>query len=177
MKSYKRTQNDLSEDRYPKVGTSERRLPEPAQRVRYLDQQRCGPVDGPGVELPLEVLYLRNSDIPQYVRDGVADVAILGENTEIEKRTGNRRCSRSAFPVAGCRWLFPGMSPTRVCPISRGRRSLRRTQHPVRFSETGGHPGRDSRDLRFGRDRSGHRLGARLSSILSARGARCSRTG
>ena len=40
---------------------------------------------------PLEVLYLRNSDIPQYVRDGVADVAILGENTEIEKRTGNRR--------------------------------------------------------------------------------------
>ena len=40
---------------------------------------------------PLEVLYLRNSDIPQYVRDGVADVAILGENTEIEKRAGNRR--------------------------------------------------------------------------------------
>lgn len=40
---------------------------------------------------PLELLYLRNSDIPQYVRDGVADIAILGENTEIEKRTGNRR--------------------------------------------------------------------------------------
>lgn len=40
---------------------------------------------------PLEVLYLRNSDIPQYVRDGVADVAIIGDNTEIEKRTGNVR--------------------------------------------------------------------------------------
>lgn len=36
----------------------------------------------------LEVLYLRNSDIPQYVKDGVADVAIIGDNTEKEKKTG-----------------------------------------------------------------------------------------
>ncbi|RPD93007.1 ATP phosphoribosyltransferase [Aureibaculum marinum] len=34
---------------------------------------------------PLEVLYLRNGDIPQYLLDGVVDVAILGENTLIEK--------------------------------------------------------------------------------------------
>jgi ATP phosphoribosyltransferase len=34
---------------------------------------------------PLEILYLRNSDIPQYVEDGVADLAILGENTLMEK--------------------------------------------------------------------------------------------
>lgn len=34
---------------------------------------------------PLEVLYLRNGDIPQYLRDGVVDIAILGENTLIEK--------------------------------------------------------------------------------------------
>ena len=34
---------------------------------------------------PLEVLYLRNGDIPQYLRDGVVDVAILGENTLVEK--------------------------------------------------------------------------------------------
>ncbi|MFM7023687.1 MAG: ATP phosphoribosyltransferase [Flavobacteriales bacterium] len=34
---------------------------------------------------PLQVLYLRNSDIPQYVADGVADIAIIGENTLIEK--------------------------------------------------------------------------------------------
>lgn len=37
---------------------------------------------------PLEVLYLRNSDIPQYVKDGIADVAIIGDNTEKEKKTG-----------------------------------------------------------------------------------------
>ncbi len=35
---------------------------------------------------PLEVLYLRNSDIPQYVEDGVADIAIVGENVVIEKQ-------------------------------------------------------------------------------------------
>jgi ATP phosphoribosyltransferase len=35
---------------------------------------------------PIEVLYLRNSDIPQYIQDGVADIGILGENTIIEKK-------------------------------------------------------------------------------------------
>ncbi|MCL4130353.1 UNVERIFIED_CONTAM: hypothetical protein GTU68_066580 [Idotea baltica] len=34
---------------------------------------------------PIEVLYLRNGDIPQYLHDGVVDIAILGENTLIEK--------------------------------------------------------------------------------------------
>jgi len=34
---------------------------------------------------PLEVLYLRNSDIPQYVEDGVADIAIVGENVIYEQ--------------------------------------------------------------------------------------------
>jgi ATP phosphoribosyltransferase len=34
---------------------------------------------------PLEVLYLRNGDIPQYLRDGVVDIAFLGENVLEEK--------------------------------------------------------------------------------------------
>jgi len=34
---------------------------------------------------PLEVLYLRNGDIPQYLRDGVVDIAIIGDNVLIEK--------------------------------------------------------------------------------------------
>ena len=34
---------------------------------------------------PIEVLYLRNSDIPQYLEDGVVDIAIVGENLLIEK--------------------------------------------------------------------------------------------
>ncbi len=34
---------------------------------------------------PMEVFYLRNGDIPQYLRDGVVDLAIIGENLIIEK--------------------------------------------------------------------------------------------
>ncbi|WP_431134226.1 ATP phosphoribosyltransferase [Psychroserpens mesophilus] len=37
---------------------------------------------------PLEVLYLRNGDIPQYLNDGVVDAAIIGENVLIEKGNG-----------------------------------------------------------------------------------------
>ncbi|MBJ7882668.1 ATP phosphoribosyltransferase [Gelidibacter salicanalis] len=36
---------------------------------------------------PLEVFYLRNGDIPQYLHDGVVDAAIIGENILIEKGT------------------------------------------------------------------------------------------
>jgi len=34
---------------------------------------------------PLELFFLRNSDIPQYLEDGVVDAAIIGENVLIEK--------------------------------------------------------------------------------------------
>ncbi|CAM1371476.1 ATP phosphoribosyltransferase [Tenacibaculum xiamenense] len=37
---------------------------------------------------PLEVFYLRNGDIPQYLKDGVVDIAIIGENLLIEKGGG-----------------------------------------------------------------------------------------
>ena len=36
-------------------------------------------------DFPMEVLYLRNGDIPQYLRDGVVDLAIIGENLIHEK--------------------------------------------------------------------------------------------
>ncbi|MEM1336442.1 MAG: ATP phosphoribosyltransferase [Bacteroidota bacterium] len=37
---------------------------------------------------PLEVFYLRNGDIPQYLKDGVVDLAIIGENVLVEKGEG-----------------------------------------------------------------------------------------
>ena len=37
---------------------------------------------------PVEVFYLRNGDIPQYLKDGVVDAAIIGENVLIEKGDG-----------------------------------------------------------------------------------------
>ena len=52
---------------------------------------------------PLEILFLRNSDIPQYLIDGVADIAIVGDNLLVEKganitiaeRLGFSKCSVS----------------------------------------------------------------------------------
>lgn len=35
---------------------------------------------------PLEILFLRDDDIPEYVQDGVADLGIVGENVALEKR-------------------------------------------------------------------------------------------
>lgn len=35
---------------------------------------------------PLEVFFLRDDDIPQYVEDGVADLGIVGENVVLEKQ-------------------------------------------------------------------------------------------
>lgn len=40
----------------------------------------------PARNFPLEVLFLRDDDIPQSVADGVADVGIVGENEYAEKR-------------------------------------------------------------------------------------------
>ena len=34
---------------------------------------------------PIEVFFLRNGDIPQYLKDGVVDAAIIGNNVLVEK--------------------------------------------------------------------------------------------
>ncbi len=46
---------------------------------------------------PLEIMYLRNGDIPQYLRDGVVDVAILGENVLEEKGNDIVRAEKLGF--------------------------------------------------------------------------------
>ena len=56
---------------------------------------------------PMEVFFLRNGDIPKYLRDGVVDLAIVGENLLMEKgmdlnvieKLGFSKCRVSiAFP-------------------------------------------------------------------------------
>ncbi len=37
---------------------------------------------------PMEIMFLRNSDIPQYLIDGVVDIAIIGDNILVEKGNG-----------------------------------------------------------------------------------------
>jgi ATP phosphoribosyltransferase len=50
---------------------------------------------------PVEVLFLRDDDIPQYVEDKVADVGIVGENIFAEKMKKNQLVKRLDF--AKCR--------------------------------------------------------------------------
>jgi ATP phosphoribosyltransferase len=50
---------------------------------------------------PVEVLFLRDDDIPQYIEDKVADVGIVGENIFIEKQKKNQLVKRLDF--AKCR--------------------------------------------------------------------------
>ena len=46
---------------------------------------------------PVEVFYLRNGDIPQYLKDGVVDAAIIGENVLIEKGSDLKFVERLGF--------------------------------------------------------------------------------
>jgi len=72
----------------------------------------------PSKNFPVEILFLRDDDIPQTVASGVADVGIVGENefcekkenAEIIKRLGFSKCRLSiAIPKAidypGAAWL------------------------------------------------------------------------
>jgi ATP phosphoribosyltransferase len=47
---------------------------------------------------PIEVFFLRDDDIPQYVQDGVADIGFVGENVVYEKA----KKSRSGV----CTWIW-----------------------------------------------------------------------
>ncbi len=39
----------------------------------------------PAINFPLDILYLRDDDIPQYVEDGTADIGVVGENVVLEE--------------------------------------------------------------------------------------------
>lgn len=54
-----------------------------------------------GKNFPLEVLYLRDDDIPGYIEDQVADVGILGENVVLEK--SNKLHTLRKLGFARCR--------------------------------------------------------------------------
>lgn len=46
---------------------------------------------------PLQIYFLRDDDIPQYVADGVADLGIVGENVMLEKKKDIELISRLGF--------------------------------------------------------------------------------
>ncbi len=54
-----------------------------------------------GQNFPVEILFLRDDDIPQYVADNVADIGIVGENEVMEKNKPVNIIDRLGF--ARCR--------------------------------------------------------------------------
>ena len=55
----------------------------------------------PAKNFPLEIYYLRNGDIPQYLKDGVVDCAIIGENLLVEN--GNDITVKEKLGFSKCR--------------------------------------------------------------------------
>lgn len=55
----------------------------------------------PSSNFPVELIFLRDDDIPQYVEDRVADVGIVGENIFVEKQRKNDPVKKLGF--AQCR--------------------------------------------------------------------------
>jgi len=83
----------------------------------------------PAKNFPVEILYLRDDDIPETVADGVADVGIVGENEMLEKeknvllvkRLGFSKCRLSlAIPKGetynGVEW-FEGKTVATSYPV------------------------------------------------------------
>ena len=62
----------------------------------YIDNGR-DQLKASATNFPLEIYYLRNSDIPQYLKDGVVDCAIIGENLLVEKGEEISIASRLGF--------------------------------------------------------------------------------
>ena len=71
---------------------------------------------------PIEVFYLRNGDIPQYLRDGVVDAAIIGENVLIEKGTEIQFIERLGFSKCKVSIAVPKESKTNSLKDLAGKR-------------------------------------------------------
>ncbi|HEX2977324.1 MAG TPA: ATP phosphoribosyltransferase [Bacteroidales bacterium] len=61
----------------------------------------AGVLKAPARNFPVELLFLRDDDIPQYVEQQVADIGILGENVVAEKEKNVNVIEQLGF--AGCR--------------------------------------------------------------------------
>lgn len=81
----------------------------------------------------LDVLALRDDDIPEYVQDGVADLGIVGENVVREKRARVRTIVNLGF--GGCRLMMsvPQRSAIKSIKNLRGKRIA--TTYPVTLGQ------------------------------------------
>lgn len=60
---------------------------------------------------PLEILFLRDDDIPEYVQDGIADIGIVGENVIDETEVNVSYLQRLGFGKCTLKIAVPADSP------------------------------------------------------------------
>ncbi|MFD1630178.1 ATP phosphoribosyltransferase [Pseudopedobacter beijingensis] len=60
---------------------------------------------------PLEILFLRDDDIPEYVQDGIADIGIVGENVIQETKVDVAYLQRLGFGKCKLKLAVPVNSP------------------------------------------------------------------
>lgn len=56
---------------------------------------------------PIEILFLRDDDIPKYVQDGIADLGIVGENVILEKQVEVNYLQRLGFGKCSLKIAVP----------------------------------------------------------------------
>lgn len=65
----------------------------------------------PVSNFPLEILFLRDDDIPEYVQDGIADLGIVGENVILETEVDVDYLQRLGFGKCTLKIALPNNSP------------------------------------------------------------------
>ena len=77
---------------------------------------------------PIELLFLRDDDIPAYIADGIADVGIVGLNTLYEKRAPLALVEKLGFSRCRLSIAIPKADEYRGLPDLEGKRIA--TSHP-----------------------------------------------
>ncbi|MCC6460459.1 MAG: ATP phosphoribosyltransferase [Saprospiraceae bacterium] len=65
----------------------------------------------PATNFPLEIIFLRDDDIPEYVEGGVVDAGIVGENVLLEKRKTVQVLDRLGFGACRMSIALPKTTP------------------------------------------------------------------
>ena len=92
----------------------------------------------------IDLIYLRDDDIPEYVSRGVADFGIVGENVLAEKGAGISVVAKLGF--GECTLMIAVPEDSRI--------QEHVPEIAIRLSQTGGRRGADRPRLRLGRDNS-----------------------
>ncbi|WP_316821399.1 ATP phosphoribosyltransferase [Pedobacter gandavensis] len=78
---------------------------------------------------PLEILFLRDDDIPEYVQDGIADIGIVGENVIVESGAEVSYLQRLGFGKCTLKIAIPNES--RITEIAQLEGKAIATSYPV----------------------------------------------